>query len=74
MKIEEVITVHPKTHEQLNALKAFMQAFKIKFEVVKESSYNPEFVDKILESQKQVDEGNFTEVKLKDLKSFIDNL
>lgn len=74
MKIEEVITAHPHTHEQLNALKAFMKALKIKFEISKEETYNPDFVKKILESKKQIEEGKFTEIKQEDLKSFIENL
>jgi len=74
MKTEEVITVHPQTIEQLNAIKAFMKALKIKFEISKEETYNPEFVEKILESKKQIDEGKFTEVKAENLNSFIDSL
>jgi len=74
MKTHEVITVHPQTNEQLNALKAFMQAFKIKFEVVKTKDYNPDFVEKIRESKKQITEGKYTELKQEDLKSFIDSL
>jgi len=71
MKIEEVITVHPQTLDQLNALKAFMKALKIKFEISKESSYNPEFVKKILESREQVKNGNVTRVNKEDLKDFL---
>jgi hypothetical protein len=74
MKTEEVIIVHPQTIEQLNAIKAFMKALKIKFEISKEGTYNPEFVEKILESKKQIDEGKFTEVKAENLNSFIDSL
>jgi len=74
MKTEEVIIVHPQTIEQLNAIKAFMKALKIKFEISKEETYNPEFVEKILESKKQIDEGKFTEVKAENLNSFIDSL
>jgi hypothetical protein len=72
MKTLEV-TAHP-TIEQLEALKAFMKALKIKFEVAKDDSYNPEFVEKIMESKKQIAQGSFTEVKKENLKSFIDSL
>lgn len=74
MKTQDVFIAHPQTREQVSALKAFMQALKIKFEVAKEDTYNPEFVEKILESKKQIAEGKFTEVKAENLKSFIDSL
>lgn len=73
MKGQQIIA-HPKTSEQVSALKAFMQALNIKFEVAKEDPYNPDFVEKIKESKKQIDQGNFTEVKKENLKSFVDSL
>ncbi len=51
MKMHEILIAHPKTDEQVNALKAFMQALKIKFEVSEEQPYNPEFVAKIRKSR-----------------------
>ena len=51
-----------------------MQALKIKFEVSKSDGYNPEFVEKIMESKKQIAQGKFTDVKQEDIKSFIDSL
>ncbi len=74
MQTENIFIAHPKTNEQVLALKAFMQALKIKFEVTKEESYNPYFVDKIMKSKKQIAQGKFTEVKQEDLKAFIDSL
>ena len=45
-------TIHTEDKEQLNALKAFMKALKIKFEMNKEDKpYNSEFVEKIKESK-----------------------
>jgi len=38
---------------------------------VKEKPYNPEFVAKILESQKQVIEGKVTRLKRENLKEFL---
>jgi len=67
MKIEEVITVHPHTQEQLNAIKAFMQAFKIKFVVTKNDSYNPEFVEKILQGEKDIEQGKGISFSMKEL-------
>lgn len=74
MKTQDIFIAHPQTSEQVTALKAFMQALKIKFEVAKEDTYNPDFVEKILESKRQIAQGNFTEVKKENLKSFIDRL
>lgn len=74
MKTQNIFIAHPQTSEQVSALKAFMQALKIKFEVAKEDTYNPDFVEKIMESKRQIAQGNFTEVKQENLKSFIDSL
>ncbi len=74
MKEQPILIAQPETSEQLTALKAFMQALKIKFEISKEETYNPEFVGKIIESKKQIAEGKFTEVKVENLKSFMDSL
>ena len=38
---------------------------------VKESPYDPEFVDKIKQSEKEFEEGNYTSVEKKDLKNFL---
>ena len=51
-----------------------MQALKIKFEISKVENYDLDFVAKIEESKKQIAEGNFTEVKADNIKSFIDSL
>ena len=71
MKTQDIIIAHPKTNEQVSALKAFMQALEIKFEVSKEEAYNPEFVAKIEESRNQAKEGKVTRVEKKDLKKFL---
>ena len=74
MRTQNIFIAHPQTSEQVSALKAFMQALKIKFEISKKDEYNPEFVEKIMESKKQIADGNFTDVKKDDLKAFIDSL
>lgn len=74
MKTQDIFIVQPTTKEQVSALKAFMKALKIKFEVSKEEDYNPEFVEKIMESKRQYAQGKFTEVKRENIKSFIDSL
>ncbi|MFM2393583.1 MAG: hypothetical protein RLZZ546_1565 [Bacteroidota bacterium] len=71
MKVQDRIIVHPSNEEQVKVLKAFLDALKIRFEFSKDEAYNPEFVAKILESKKQVKEGNVTRVKKENLKEFL---
>lgn len=59
------------TDEQFNALKAFLKALKIKFEMSKDDEYNPEFVAEIQESREQIKEGKTTRVAKKDLSNFL---
>lgn len=74
MKAQDIFIAHPDSSEQAQAIRAFFKALKVKFEVAKEDTYNPEFVDKILQGKKDIEQGNFTEVKKENLKSFIDSL
>jgi hypothetical protein len=69
----QTIKAHPEDASQIKALKAFMKAMKIKFELAPEteSPYKPEFVEKIKESRKELEEGNFKRVKKEDLKQFL---
>jgi hypothetical protein len=62
----ETLIVYPKTKQQSTALKAFMKALKIPFEVSK-SPYDPEFVAKIQESLDQVKRGETRVVNIADL-------
>lgn len=71
MKTGKTFIIHPETVEQENALKAFMQALKIKFEVSRERPYDPAFVAKIKESRRQVKEGKTTRVEKEDIKKFL---
>jgi adenylate kinase family enzyme len=71
MKTQEIFIAHPKTTEQFNALRAFMQALKIRFEVTKEEDYNPDFVAKIQQSRKEFAEGKFTRVDKNDLQNLL---
>ncbi|WP_209330739.1 DUF2683 family protein [Lunatimonas salinarum] len=69
--MNSTIIIHTETKEQENALKAFAKALKIKFEVAKGSPYNPDFVAKIEQSEQDFEDGNFTRIEKKDLKSFL---
>lgn len=67
------ITAYTDDASQIEALKAFMKALKIKFELTKDKSpYNEEFVKKALESRQQAKDGNTTRVKKEELKAFLD--
>jgi len=48
MKSQDIFIAQPETAKQMNALKAFMEALKIKFEISNKEQYAPEFVEKIL--------------------------
>ncbi len=63
----ENIIAHPADEHEANVIKAFFKALKIKFEVGKESSYDPEFVVKIENSRKQAAEGKTIKVDLDDV-------
>lgn len=71
MKAQNIIIAHPNTNEQIEAVKAFMKALKIKFEVSKENIYNTDFVKKIEKSKKEFENGEFTRVEKEDLQSFL---
>lgn len=67
------ITANITDKSQIDALKAFLKALKIKFEIEKkdEVSYDPEFVAKVKESREQYKNGEFTTVKPENLEEFL---
>jgi len=65
------IIAHPINNEQIETIKAFFKALKIKFEVAPEKPYNPEFVKKIELSRQELKEGKITRVKKEDIHSFL---
>ena len=67
------IKAFTKDISQIDAIKAFMKALKIKFEIA-DKSYNPEFVAKIKGSEDDFKKGKFSTVKVEDLSKYIDNL
>ena len=70
------ITAFTQDVSQINAIKAVMKAFKIKFEIskIEAKPYNHEFVAKIKRSEEQYKKGQFTRVKAEELTQFIDKL
>jgi hypothetical protein len=71
MKTSNIIIAHPDSGDKSKALKAFMKALKIKFEVTKDSPYSPEFIAKIEKSKQEFKKGKYTRVKKEDLKNFL---
>jgi hypothetical protein len=71
MNTQDIFIAHPQTAEQVNALQAFMQALKIKFEITKEESYSPEFVAKVEESRREYKNGEFISIEKNDIKNFL---
>ena len=62
----ETLIVHPANKEQMSAIKAFMKALKVDFEV-KKKPYNPEFVAKIEKSRQEIREGKGKIIAVEDL-------
>jgi hypothetical protein len=63
------ITAHTQDPSQIEAVKAFMKALKIKFEISKEKPYNPEFVNMVLEAEKEIKQGKGLKVTSKEFDS-----
>jgi hypothetical protein len=62
----ETLIVHPKTKEQLAALKAVIKALKIEFQSVK-SPYDQEFVRKIQKGREDIENGKGVKIDVDDL-------
>jgi len=69
MKTKSIIIAHPQTTEQVNAIKAFMKALKIKFDISKaeDAPYNPEFIEKILQGKKEIEQGKGITLSMNEL-------
>ena len=65
----ETINIKAQTENlsQIEAIKAFMKALKIKFELTKEKPYNPEFVRKIEQGDKDFRSGKGRKISVKEL-------
>jgi len=67
MKTDTIFIIHPENSEQEQAIKAFIKALKIKFEVAKGETYNPDFVKKIERSRQDYKNGKGTRMTLDQL-------
>jgi hypothetical protein len=62
------IKAFPADLSQVEALKAFMKALKIKFELSKaENLYSPEFIAKIKQGEEDLENGKGIKMSLEDL-------
>ncbi len=63
------ITAYPSNETEIDAIKAFMKALKIKFEVANktDSPYNPEFVAKIQKGDEDLKNGKGKKMTLAQL-------
>ena len=66
MKNQNII-VHPANEQEMNVIQAFFKALKIKFEVSKESTYHPEFVEKVLQGKKNIEQGKGITLSVEEL-------
>jgi hypothetical protein len=60
MDSPNIFIAHPTTSEQVDALKAFVKALKIKFEIANEKTYDTELVVKIEKGRQDFAEGKGT--------------
>lgn len=67
MKTQNILIAHPSDAKELSVIKAFFEALKIKFEVAQDSSYDPEFVDKILQGDADFKAGKGRKVTIDEL-------
>ncbi len=69
MKTTGTIIAHPTSNDKFEALKAFMNALNIKFEVSAntKSPYDPEFVESILQGDKDKKAGKGKKITIEEL-------
>jgi len=68
MQTQNIFIAHPANTEQTEALKAFVKALKIKFEITSaEKPYDKDFVDKILQGDEDFKAGKGKKITLEEL-------
>jgi hypothetical protein len=68
MPTQDVFIAHPANKEQVNALKAFVKALKIKFEITTaEKPYDQAFVESILKGDEDFKAGKGKKMTLDEL-------
>lgn len=71
MKNDTTYIIQPKNAEQESALKAFLTALKMKFELREGNPYDQEFLLKIKTSKTEAQEGELTQINKEDLKKIL---
>ncbi|MCE5177936.1 MAG: hypothetical protein LLF81_02165 [Porphyromonadaceae bacterium] len=66
----DTIVINPRNKKQAVAIKKILRALDIPFEKP-ESPYNPEFVEKIRQSEQEIKEGKVTRVTRENQKAFL---
>jgi predicted adenine nucleotide alpha hydrolase (AANH) superfamily ATPase len=61
------IKAYTEDETQIDAIKAVLNAFKIKFEIGAEKPYDPKFVAKIKAGEKEFEQGDYKSIKTEDL-------
>ncbi len=59
--------VYPEDKSQIKAIKAVFKAFKIRFEVEEEKTYNQEFVTRVLEAKEEIKQGKGKKIAIESL-------
>lgn len=59
--------VYPDDKAQLKAIQSVFKAFKVKFEIEEEKSYNPKFVERVLLAKEEIKQGKGVKIATKDL-------
>lgn len=73
MPTENIFIAHPKTTEQIDALKAIVKAFKIDFEITKKE-VNDSIINELQISLNQVQEIRKGKLAKQSVKDFLDEL
>lgn len=63
----ETIIMHPKNKEQLTALKAIAKVLNVQFDTKEANSYDPEFVEKVLQGRKDIQNGKGVKIDVENL-------
>ncbi|MGB3344145.1 MAG: DUF2683 family protein [Aequorivita sp.] len=67
----KTIIVHAE-RDRVNKILEFLESINVSFEIYDQKSpYDPEFVKKIKDSQKQYEEGKFTSIAKEDLEDYL---
>lgn len=73
MTTDNIFIAHPKTVEQIEALKAIVKAFKIDYEISKKSDVET-YISELQESLNQVNEIKAGKLKKQSAKDFLNDL